>query len=143
METKLPYPYQNIWGNVTIGEGTSIGAIVEIGGTEDFPTIIGKNCSIQAFVYICPGTRIAEGVFIGPRVTFLNDKYPPSNGADWLPVTVQPGASIGGGATILPGVTIGRNARIGAGAVVTRDVPADTVYYGVPAREHTLNGTGS
>lgn len=128
-------PYQNIWGNPNIGEGTTIGAYVEIGSKEDHPTIIGRNVSIQAFVYICPGTRIADDVFIGPRVTFLNDKYPPSKGESWQGVTVQPGVSIGGGAIILPGVTIGRNARIGAGAVVTRDVPSGSVHCGVPARE--------
>lgn len=129
-------PYQNIWGDVEIGEGTRIGAYVEIGGTKEWPTRIGSNCSIQAFCYVCPGTTIGDNVFLGPRVTVLNDKYPPSQG-DWSPVTIGDFASIGGAVTILPGVTIGRSAVIGAGAVVTKDVPDGETYVGVPAHQLT------
>lgn len=113
---------------------------------------IGKNCKIDAFVYIEEGvtignrvkirafTIIPEGVtieddvFIGPNVSFLNDKYPRSRG-EWklLKSVVKKGASIGGGSTIMP-VTIGKNALIGAGSVVTNDIPDNVLAYGNPAR---------
>lgn len=122
-------PYQNLWGNNVIGEGTRIGAYCEIGNAT-----IGCDCSIQAFCYICPGTVIGDRVFMGPRVTILNDKYPPSKREHWEGVTIHDGASIGGGVTILPGVTIGANAMIGAGSVVTKDVSAGEVWQGNPCR---------
>ena len=82
-------------------------------------------------------------MFIGPHVTFTNDKYPPSWGEHWLPIVVKSGLSlknmkeatvIGASATILPGVTIGHCAKVAAGALVTKDVPDTTFVAGVPAR---------
>jgi len=81
---------------------------------------------------------------VGHGVMFINDLYPRATNpggalqteADWkvVPTLVKRGASIGSGAVILAGVTVGERAMIGAGAVVTRDVPADTIVAGVPAR---------
>jgi len=113
-----------------IGAGCIIHSHVWIG--QDVK--IGRNCKIQAFAFIPDGTTLEDDVFVGPRATFLNDLYPPSKGKHWHKTLVKKGASIGGGATILPGVTIGENARIGAGAVVTRSVPANEVWVGVPAK---------
>jgi len=82
-------------------------------------------------------------VFIGHGVMFINDSYPraTANGAlqteaDWQieRTIVRKGASIGSGATILANVTIGENALVGAGSVVTKDVPANAVVAGNPAR---------
>lgn len=129
-EVKIYQPeLVNIY-NSYIGAGTSIGAFVEIGGAR-----IGRNCKIQAFVFICPGVEIENDVFIGPRVTFTNDKYPKAVG-EWkqLNTLVKEGASIGAGAIILPGVTIGEYALIGAGSVVTKDVPPHQIWQGNPAR---------
>ena len=95
---------------------------------------IGQRCKIQAFSFIPDGVTLEDDVFVGPRVTFLNDLYPPSKGKYWRKTLVRKGASIGGAATILPGVTIGENAVIGAGAVVTRSVPANEIWVGVPAK---------
>jgi acetyltransferase-like isoleucine patch superfamily enzyme len=97
--------------------------------------IIGDRCKIRPFVFIPTGVVIEDEVFIGPNVTFTNDKYPKVNGA-WqlLETRVEKGASIGANSTILPGVTIGSGALIGAGSVVTNDVPSGGVVSGNPAR---------
>jgi UDP-2-acetamido-3-amino-2,3-dideoxy-glucuronate N-acetyltransferase len=131
----------NLYG-CTIGDATKIGAFVEIqrGAT------VGKNCKISSHTFICEGVHIEDGVFIGHGVMFTNDKYPRAvnpdgtqqTDADWkvIPTQVKKGASIGTNATIICGVTIGERAIVGAGAVVTKDVPADAVVSGVPARPH-------
>jgi UDP-2-acetamido-3-amino-2,3-dideoxy-glucuronate N-acetyltransferase len=96
---------------------------------------VGDNCKIKPCVYIPTGVTIEGDVFVGPNVTFTNDKYPHVQG-EWqlLRTLVRRGASIGAHSVILPGITIGRNAVIGAGAVVTSDVPDGAVVYGNPAR---------
>jgi UDP-2-acetamido-3-amino-2,3-dideoxy-glucuronate N-acetyltransferase len=132
----------NLYG-CAIGDTTKIGACVEIqrGAT------VGKNCKISSHSFICEGVHIEDGVFIGHGVIFTNDKYPRAvnpdgsqqTDADWkvIPTYVRKGASIGSNATIICGVTIGERAIVGAGAVVTKDVPADAVVAGVPARPHS------
>ena len=96
---------------------------------------IGDNCKIRPFVFIPTGVTIENNVFIAPGVTFTNDKYPKVSG-EWklLPIKVKKGATIGAGAIILPGVTIGENAIVGAGSVVAEDVPNDAIVIGNPAR---------
>lgn len=96
---------------------------------------IGEDCLIQAFCFIPDWVTIEDGVFLGPRVTFTNDKRPPSYGKHWIATLVRKGASIGAAATILPGVTIGEKAVIGAGAVVTKNVPDGETWVGNPARK--------
>jgi len=114
-----------------IGKNCKIGAYVYI--EEDVS--IGDNCKIKPFVFIPTGVIIENGVFIGPNVTFTNDKYPKTEG-EWkvIPTKVKNGASIGGNSIILPGVTIGENALVGAGSVVTENVPDSAVVVGNPAR---------
>ena len=94
--------------------------------------IIGNSVTIKCGVQIWDGMRIEDNVFVGPNVTFCNDRYPKSRNKNWKlePVIIKKGASIGANATILPGVTIGENAMIAAGAVVVKDVPANVVYLG-------------
>ncbi|UFK94529.1 acyltransferase [Providencia rettgeri] len=98
--------------------------------------VIGNNVTIKSGVYLWDGLRIEDEVFIGPCVAFANDKYPRSKQyPDCFSLTViRKGASIGANATILPGITIGENAMIGAGSVVTKDVPANALVIGNPAR---------
>jgi acetyltransferase-like isoleucine patch superfamily enzyme len=114
-----------------IGESCQIGEFVEIGRG----AVIGAHTNIQAFSFIPGGVTIGRHVFIGPRVTFLNDKYPPSNGK-WKnsPRTiVADRAVIGGCTTILPGVVIGDGAFIGAGSLVTKNIGAGERWWGSPA----------
>jgi acetyltransferase-like isoleucine patch superfamily enzyme len=129
----------NLYG-CTVGENTKIGAFVEVQKN----AFIGKNCKISSHTFICEGVTIEDDVFIGHSVAFINDSYPRATAAegklqteaDWKVETtlVKKGASIGSGSTILANITIGENSIIGAGSVVTKDVPANTIVAGNPAR---------
>lgn len=98
--------------------------------------IIGNNVTIKPCVQIWDGITIEDNVFIGPNATFTNDLKPRSKQYPkiFLRTVVKVGASIGANATILPGITIGENAMIGAGSVVLKDVPANTLWVGNPAK---------
>lgn len=98
--------------------------------------VLGNNVTVKCGVYLWDGIRLEDDVFVGPNVTFANDKYPRSKQypESYPPLTVEHHASIGAGAVILPGVTIGHHALVGAGAVVTRDVPPHALVAGNPAR---------
>src|SRR5258708_1041037 len=138
------YNFVNLYG-CEIGDGTKIGSFVEI----QKGALVGRNCKVSSHTFICEGVTIADEVFIGHGVIFINDKYPRATAADgslqseadWSVVEtiVGRGASIGSGATILCGVTIGEYAVVGAGAVVTKDVPAGVTVVGNPARELCQN----
>lgn len=129
----------NLYG-CEIGDNCKIGAFVEIRKQVK----IGKNVKIQAFAFIPEGVTIEDGAFVGPHVCFTDDKYPRSinpdgslkKESDWkiTETLVKKGASIGANATIICGITIGENAIVGAGAVVTKNVPANTIVVGNPAR---------
>lgn len=99
--------------------------------------VIGDNVTVKSGVQIWDGVTLEDNVFVGPNVTFTNDKHPRSKNQDWEQenITVKKGATIGANATILPGVTIGENAMIGAGSVVTKDVPANELWIGNPANK--------
>ncbi|GAB4294819.1 MAG: acyltransferase [Ignavibacteriaceae bacterium] len=133
------FDFVNLYG-CTIGDNTKIGTFVEIQKN----AYIGKNCKISSHTFICEGVHIEDDCFIGHNVTFINDKHPQSvnpdgtmqSENDWKVVEtfVKRGASIGSSATILCGVTIGEKSIVGAGAVVTKDVPANSIVAGVPAK---------
>lgn len=132
--TKIWYPeHSNIAKDFECGENCRIHSHVWIGDGVK----VGNNCRIQAFCYLPTGVTLEDNVFLGPRVTFTNDKYPPSD--TWTNTLVKQGASIGAGATILPGLTIGADSRVGAGAVVTKDVPDGVTVCGCPAAVHNKN----
>ena len=97
--------------------------------------IIGNNVTLKSGVQIWDGITIEDNVFIGANVSFTNDKYPRSKVyGHTVQTTIQYGASVGAGSTILCGITIGKNAMIGAGSVVTKDVPAGELWVGNPAK---------
>ena len=133
------YNFVNAYG-CSIDDGCKIGAFVEI----QKGVTIGKNCKVSSHTFICTGVHIADHVFIGHNVTFINDKFPRAVNTDgslqteenWvcMETFIEEGASIGSSVTILCGVRVGKNAIIGAGSVVLQDVPENTVYAGNPAR---------
>lgn len=98
--------------------------------------IIGDNVTIKCGVFIWDGIRIADNVFLGPNVSFTNDKYPRSKKfpSEFQVTKIEKNASIGAGSIILGGVTIGKYSLIGAGAVVTKDVPPYSLIIGNPGR---------
>jgi acetyltransferase-like isoleucine patch superfamily enzyme len=129
----------NMYG-CQVGDNTKIGAFVEIQKN----ATVGKNCKISSHTFVCEGVIIEDEVFIGHNVAFINDSFPRATAADgalqteqdWKvePTVVKKRASIGSGSTILSKVTIGENALVGAGSVVTKDVPANAVVAGNPAK---------
>ena len=128
----------NLYG-CEIGDDTKIGAFVEIQKNAS----VGRQCKISSHTFICEGVTIEDNVFIGHGVMFINDIYPraTANGqlqteTDWKVerTVIKNGASIGTGATILANVTIGENAIVGAGSVVTKNVPANCIVAGNPAK---------
>ena len=98
--------------------------------------IIGDNVTIKPGVQIWDGLRIEDNVFIGPNVTFTNDPFPRSKQypEQFQQTVIKKGASIGANATILGGITIGENSLIGAGSVVTKEIPANEIWVGNPAK---------
>jgi UDP-2-acetamido-3-amino-2,3-dideoxy-glucuronate N-acetyltransferase len=144
-----PKPSQfSVIVDAEIGEGTVVRDHVNL-----YKCRIGRNCKIESFVYIEEGVAVGDyckikphvylptgvviedQVFLGPNVTFTNDRYPRVEG-DWRPLktVVEHGASIGAHSVILPGVRIGRDAVVGAGSVVTTDIPKGATVCGNPAR---------
>lgn len=129
----------NLYG-CEIGDETKIGAFVEIQKNAS----VGRRCKISSHTFVCEGVTIEDNVFIGHGVTFINDSYPRATTSDgelqtekdWSVerTVVKRGASIGSGSTILSKVVIGENVIVGAGSVVTRDVPANSIVAGNPAK---------
>lgn len=118
--------------NAKIGNNCNINCNVFI----ENDVVIGDNVTIKPGVQVWDGVSLEDNVFIGPNVTFTNDLIPRSKQypIEFSKTLVKKGASIGANSTIVAGNTIGENALIGAGSVVTKDVPAHTVWYGNPAK---------
>lgn len=98
--------------------------------------VVGSRVTIKSGVQLWDGVRLEDDVFVGPNATFTNDLFPRSKQYPerFTQTRVCRGASIGANATILAGVIIGCHAMVGAGAVVTKDVPANALVVGNPAR---------
>lgn len=124
----------NIWQFCVVLKGAKIGKNCNICSHcfIENDVVIGDNVTVKCGVQLWDGITVQDNVFIGPNVTFCNDKYPKSKNKNFKleKITIKNGASIGANATILPGVTIGENALIGAGAIITKDVPENVKIIG-------------
>lgn len=130
-KTTNVWQYVVILPNAEIGENCNICSHCFI----ENDVKIGNQVTIKCGVYIWDGITIEDNVFIGPNVTFTNDKFPKSKQSFELQkTTIQKGASIGAGSVILGGIKIGENSMIGAGSVVTKDIPANELWFGNPAK---------
>ena len=152
--TSFRHSTANISPDARIGEGTKIWVNVQVRERADIGTNcilskdvyidqavrIGNNCKIQNSVSVYQGVTIEDDVFIGPNVTFTNDKVPRAFNVDWkiTPTIVKRGASIGANATIVCGIVIGEYAMVAAGSVVTKNVPPYTLVMANPARQVAL-----
>lgn len=127
-----------VWQFVIILVGAKIGKECNICShcLIENDVIIGDRVTIKSGVQLWDGLRVDDDVFIGPNVTFTNDKHPKSGNKNFLRLQthIEKGASIGGGSVILPGIIIGANSVVGAGSVVTKNVPSGAIVFGNPAR---------
>jgi acetyltransferase-like isoleucine patch superfamily enzyme len=141
-------PGTSIWDSVHVRRSASIGAECIIGEKSyvAYEVRIGDRVKINAFVYVCAGVTIEDGVMVSAGTIFTNDRCPrattpdlrrlrPSEpGAHTLETRVREGATLGAGCVIGPGLVIGRFAMVGMGAVVTRSVEDFHLVVGNPAR---------
>ncbi len=121
-----------VFPDAKIGENCNLCANVLV----ENEVIIGNNVTVKSGVQLWDGVTLEDNVFVGPNVSFTNDLFPRSKNPDWklTKTVVKKGASIGANSTIIAGVTIGENAMIGAGSVVTKNVGANELWYGNPAK---------
>lgn len=136
----------SVWHQAQVREGAHVGAgcIIGKGVYIGADVHVGANCKVQNYSCVYEGTRLEDGVFVGPEVVFTNDRYPrainpdgslkSANDWDCQGATVRYGAAVGSRSVVLPGVTIGRWALVAAGSVVTKDVPDHALVGGNPAR---------
>ena len=127
-----------VWLNVQIREGADIGehCVISKDVYIDKNVVVGNRCKIQNSVSVYDGVIIGDDVFVGPSVTFTNDKVPRAFNTQWsiTQTRIHNGASLGANSTIVCGVEVGEYAMVAAGAVVTKDVAPYTLVVGNPAR---------
>jgi acetyltransferase-like isoleucine patch superfamily enzyme len=130
-----------IWINAQVRSGAKIGknCIISKDTYIDSQVTLGDNCKVQNGVSIYNGVKIEDNVFVGPNVTFTNDKVPRAFSESWeiTQTLVNQGASIGANATIVCGVVIGEYAMVAAGSVVTKDVEPFSLVMGNPAKHYS------
>jgi UDP-2-acetamido-3-amino-2,3-dideoxy-glucuronate N-acetyltransferase len=129
-----------IWQFCVVLEGARIGCDCNVNAhcLIENDVVVGDRVTIKSGVQLWDGLRVEDDVFVGPNVTFTNDKYPRSKCPPeaFIQTLLRRGASIGANATVLCGVEIGEGAMVGAGSVVTKNVPAGELWCGNPARKH-------
>ncbi|MFI5225150.1 MAG: acyltransferase [Candidatus Limnocylindrales bacterium] len=136
----------SIWHRAAVRTGARIGADCIIGRDAfiDEGVSVGERVKIQNGALVYHGVTVEDAVFIGPGAILTNDRYPRAvtstgdlaRASDWevAPITLRHGCSIGAGAVVVAGTDVGRYATVGAGAIVTRDVQANALVAGNPAR---------
>jgi acetyltransferase-like isoleucine patch superfamily enzyme len=131
VDTKI-WQFSIVLKNAKIGNNCNINSHTFI----ENDVIIGDNVTVKCGVYLWDGLIIEDNVFIGPNVTFTNDKYPRSKQypQEFQKTVLRKGVSIGANATILGGVIIGEKSMIGAGSVVTKNIPDGELWVGNPAK---------
>jgi acetyltransferase-like isoleucine patch superfamily enzyme len=119
---------------------TDMGDDVLVGtqATIDGRVTTGSRVHLQTGAYLPPKTVVGDDVFFGPHAVVTNDPYPVRETSELVETTIESDVSIGANTTVLPGVTVGEGAFVAAGAVVTEDVPSETLAVGVPARHEPL-----
>jgi UDP-2-acetamido-3-amino-2,3-dideoxy-glucuronate N-acetyltransferase len=127
-----------IWQYVVILAGAKVGADCNICSHVliEGDVVVGDRVTVKSGVQLWDGLRVGNDVFIGPNVTFTNDRFPRSKmyPEEFARTIIENGASLGAGCVILPGLRIGAHAMVGAGAVVTKDVAAGSLVVGNPAQ---------
>ncbi len=138
VQTRRVGPGSRIWQFCVVLSGAHIGRDCNVNAQclIENDVVIGDRVTVKSGVQLWDGLRVEDDVFIGPNVTFANDKYPRSHRPPprVMSTVLRRGASIGANATVLCGVEIGAGAMVGAGSVVTRNVPAGELWVGNPAR---------
>ncbi|EMA19529.1 acyltransferase [Haloarcula amylolytica] len=126
--------------NALVREHTTISDDVVLGTNAviDGKTEIGSHVSLQTGVYVPSQTTIGDNVFLGPHAVLTNDRYPVRSDGRLSGPTIEDGVTIGANATVLPDVTIGEHSFVAAGAVVTTDIPPNSLVVGVPASHEPL-----
>jgi UDP-2-acetamido-3-amino-2,3-dideoxy-glucuronate N-acetyltransferase len=128
----------HIWHHVHVREGARVGRACSLGKNVfvDAGVEIGDRVRIQNNVSVYAGVTLGDDVFVGPSAVLTNDRFPRAHGRDWnvLLTRIGQGATIGANSTLVAPLEIGAWATVGAGAVVTRNVAANQLVAGNPAR---------
>lgn len=121
--------------NALVREGCTLGddVVVGTGAVVDGRSVVGSGSSLQTGAYVPTNSDLGERVFLGPNATLTNDPYPTRRAVELVGPELEDDVTIGANATVLPGLTVGERSFVAAGAVVTRDVPPETLATGVPA----------
>ena len=118
---------------VTIRENVTAGRMLQLGTQSilDGDCQLGEDVRIHTNVFVTKNTVIGDYVWLLSAVLLTDDPHPPSHVREG--VTIEDFAVLAVGATILPGLRVGRGSLVGARALVTRDVPPETIAVGAPA----------
>lgn len=136
VENSIVGAHTKVWQFASIIRGAIIGEYVTVATGATIECFVGDRSIISHNVAMGPGFHVGNDVFIGPQVTFANDRWPATHKIgfdavklkDMMAIIIRDGAAIGANAVLLPGIVVGERAMVAAGAVATRDVPADHLF---------------